>query len=119
MDSDDNTNDNINDTNDNNDTDNYGILNNFELVWILLNYLMGTNIYFNLGNHNNNNNNISNIDKLLDFNNTDNCLICENVFNIFKVLPCCKKTMCVKCITVWFDKSNSCPFCRRDVNLFI
>ena len=48
MDSDDNTNDNINDTNDNNYTDNYGILNNFELVWILLNYLMGTNIYFNL-----------------------------------------------------------------------
>ena len=46
---------------------------------------------------------------------TDECAICNEDFESFLKLNCCKKEMCENCTMKWFSSSVKCPFCVQDL----
>jgi len=46
----------------------------------------------------------------------ESCPICTHEFNIFenipKILKCCKKPYCLKCLIEWQKQNANCPTCR-------
>jgi len=43
-----------------------------------------------------------------------NCFICNE--NISNVQTSCNHFYCESCITLWLEKSSSCPYCREPIN---
>jgi hypothetical protein len=41
------------------------------------------------------------------------CAICDD--NLSDVQTDCKHLFCEYCITIWLDKSNTCPYCREEI----
>lgn len=46
----------------------------------------------------------------------NNCSICLTNMNKKKCKLGCNHCFHTKCILKWFEKSNSCPICRQQVN---
>jgi hypothetical protein len=44
-----------------------------------------------------------------------NCFICSLDSSSYKILPCCNKEMCSRCVKKWFKESVYCPFCKQDI----
>lgn len=44
------------------------------------------------------------------------CLICFNIPNRAKELPCCLATICSLCARKWLKSNLSCPFCRSNID---
>lgn len=40
------------------------------------------------------------------------CLICYDDVAMKSITSCCKNTYCFRCISMWLDKKQSCPYCR-------
>ena len=45
----------------------------------------------------------------------EQCLICLEEKTLIEIK--CKHKFCESCITKWNNKNNSCPFCRKPINL--
>ena len=46
--------------------------------------------------------------------NNDECVICKEICNNIVLTPCNHK-YCQDCISIWLNKSNSCPYCRTKI----
>lgn len=46
--------------------------------------------------------------------NNDECVICTEICNNIVLTPCNHK-FCQNCISIWLNKSNSCPYCRTKI----
>lgn len=47
---------------------------------------------------------------------SDMCLICYDNMNKNRVISsCCQNTFCETCLSVWYQKNNTCPYCRCKV----
>ena len=47
----------------------------------------------------------------------DACTICLDVLNTNKYTLICNHSFHTKCITEWFEKSRTCPMCRRVIKI--
>lgn len=41
----------------------------------------------------------------------------KTIFSYPTIIPCCKKEIHLLCLKAWFQKKQSCPFCRKE-NMF-
>ena len=59
------------------------------------------------------------IETMKDITKNNDCFICNEQVEKFKILPCCHKDMCINCTDNWFNRSVFCPFCKSDQRNFI
>jgi hypothetical protein len=46
----------------------------------------------------------------------DECVICFSEIDIKTITKCCNNSYCLKCISQWLKKHNSCPLCKSKVD---
>ncbi len=46
----------------------------------------------------------------------DDCVICFSEIDVKTITKCCNNSYCLKCISQWLEKHNSCPLCKSKVD---
>ena len=53
------------------------------------------------------------IEKVKEYTNQNDCIICEDHMKEPIILYCCQNILCWKCIVHWLNENNNCPYCRK------
>jgi SNF2 family DNA or RNA helicase len=46
-----------------------------------------------------------------------NCSICLDLFTLPTITPCCNNMFCVECLIYWMKNNDTCPMCRKQINI--